>query len=100
MVVTLAYAPRRVSCPHCGGVHVDAMPWVPVKHRLTRAMAVVLATWARILTWKEVAGLFHVAWGAVADAVEEAVAYGLAHQEVSGVIHTSPGCSGATITIS
>ena len=39
------------------------------------------------MTWKQVAGLFHVAWGTVADAVEEAVAYGLAHQDLSDVTH-------------
>jgi len=87
MAVTLAYAPRRVSCPQCSGVHVESMPWVSGKHRLTRAMAVVLATWARVLTWKQVAALFHVAWGSVADAVEEAVAYGVAHQDLSAVTH-------------
>ncbi len=94
MAVRLAYAPRRVSCPPCGA-HVQATPWVSATHRQTRAMAVVLVTWARILTWKQVAALFHVAWGTVADAVEEAVAYGLAHQALSEVTHTSPGCSDA-----
>ncbi len=33
------------------------------------------------------AALFHVAGGTVADAVEEAVAYGLAHQDLSDVTH-------------
>lgn len=26
--VELRYAPRRVSCPRCEGVHVETMPWV------------------------------------------------------------------------
>lgn len=25
--VNLSYAPRRVSCTHCRGVHVEALPW-------------------------------------------------------------------------
>ena len=32
--VYLAYAPRRVVCEHCGGVHVEAMPWVSGKRRI------------------------------------------------------------------
>ena len=48
--VHLVYAPRRVACEGCGGVHVEAMPWVSGKRRFTRALIVTLATWARILT--------------------------------------------------
>ena len=56
--VYLTYAPRRVHCSHCGGVHVEAMPWVSGKRQFTRALIATLATlanWARILTWKQVA---------------------------------------------
>ena len=28
ITVELRYAPRRVSCPRCEGVHVESMPWV------------------------------------------------------------------------
>ena len=59
MNMHLVYAPRRVACEHCAGVHVEAMPWVTGKLRFTRALMVTLASWARILTWKEVAKLFH-----------------------------------------
>lgn len=85
--VELRYAPRRVSCPHCDGVHVEVMPWVSGKQRMTRALMVTLATWARVLPWKQVAQLFRCAWGTVATAVEEAVAYGLAHRNLDGVSH-------------
>ena len=27
IAVSLSYAPRRVSCGQCAGVHVEAMPW-------------------------------------------------------------------------
>ncbi len=50
--VHLVYAPRRVVCEYCGGVHVEAMPWVSGKRRFTRALMATLASWARILTWK------------------------------------------------
>ena len=41
--VELRYAPRRVSCPRCEGIHVEAMPWVNGKQRMTRALMVTLA---------------------------------------------------------
>jgi len=85
--VHLVYVPRRVVCDCCGGVHVEALPWVSGKRQFTRALMVTLATWARILTWKQVASLFHCAWSTVAAAVEEAVDYGLAHRDLSGVTH-------------
>ena len=85
--VYLTYVPRRVTCGHCGGVHVEEMPWVSGKRQFSRALMVTLATWARILTWKQVAALFHCAWGTVEAAVDEAVAYGLEHRDLSGVTH-------------
>jgi len=85
--VHLVYAPRRVVCEHCGGVHVELLPWVSGKRQFTRALMVTLATWARVLTWKQVAGLFHWSWSTVATAVDEAVAYGLAHCNLSEVTH-------------
>lgn len=85
--VHLVYAPRRVTCDSCGGVHVEALPWVSGKRRLTRALTVTLATWARVLTWKQVACLFHCAWSTVAAAVDEAVSYGLIHRDMSDITH-------------
>ena len=63
------YRPRRVSCSFCDGVHVESMPWVSGKQRMTRALMVTLAIWTRILPWKQVAKLFRCAWGTVATAV-------------------------------
>jgi transposase len=74
--VELRYAPRRVSCTRCEGVHVEAMPWVSGKQRMTRALMVTLATWSRALPWNQ-----------VATAVEEAVAYGLANRDLEGLTH-------------
>ena len=66
--VELRYAPRRVNCARCEGVHVEAMPWVSGKQRMTRALMVTLATWARVLPWQQVSRLFRCAWGTVATA--------------------------------
>ena len=85
--VTLSYAPRRVSCRHCRGVHVEALPWASGKQRSTKALMVMLATWTRVLPWQQVARLFRCAWGTVATAVDEAVAYGLAQRDLDGVTH-------------
>jgi len=57
--VHLVYTPRRVVCDHCGGVHVELLPWVLGKRQFTHALMVTLATWARMLAWKQVAALFH-----------------------------------------
>lgn len=85
--VHLLYAPRRVSCKQCDGIHVEAMPWVSGQRRFTRALMVTLATWARVLTWKQVAALFRCSWSTVEAAVDEAVAYGMAHRDLSTVTH-------------
>lgn len=82
--VFLTYAPRRVSCSTCG-VRVEAMPWASGKHRLTQAYAWFLARWARRLSWKEVASVFHCSWDSVFRSVEMAVQWGRAHQDLSGI---------------
>ena len=42
--MNLVYSPCRVSCTHCDGIHVELMPWAAGKKRLTRALAVTIAT--------------------------------------------------------
>ena len=85
--MSLGYAPRRVSCARCAGVHTEWMPWASGKHRFTREFMVTLAVWSRRLPWRQVAELFGCAWGTVAAAVEEAVAYGLAKRDLSELTH-------------
>ena len=46
---TLVYAPRRVQCARCRGVHVEALPWAVGQQRFTRALLVTIATWTRVL---------------------------------------------------
>ena len=41
--VTLHYAPARVSCPKCGKVRVEAMPWNQGKCRLTTGLIWLLS---------------------------------------------------------
>jgi transposase len=82
--VYFLYAPRRVQCPACG-VRVEQMPWASGKRRLTEAYAWFLAGWAKRLSWKEVAEAFRTSWDNVFSAVERAVEWGRAHQDLSQI---------------
>ncbi len=84
IAVFLLYTMRRVACIHCG-VKVEAVPWATGKNEITNSYAWFLARWARRLSWKEVAGVFHTSWGKVFRSVEMAVEWGRVHQNLSGV---------------
>ena len=84
MKVFLVYAPRRLACPRCG-VKVERLPWALGKHPLTEAYAWFLASWAKRLSWREVAEVFHMSWETVFGAVEMAVLWGRAHVDLSGI---------------
>ena len=87
MAVVLVYAMRRVSCRACGGVRVERVPWCEAggKSPTTTALAVFLARWARLLSWRQVSFAFGVSWECVYRSVEQVVAYGLKHRDLSGV---------------
>jgi transposase len=85
--VTLVYAPCRVTCPRCKSIHVERMSWAAGKKRLTRAFAVVIATWAKSLPWQQVARQFHCSWGTVAAAVAYVVDFGMARRDLSSITH-------------
>jgi transposase len=61
------------------------MPWSEGKRPWTLAMMVFLARWARRLSWREVAEVFHVSWDAVYRSVSWIVAWGLARRVLKGV---------------
>ncbi len=82
--VFLRYAPRRVDCPHCG-IHVEQMPWSKGKRQLTESYGWFLSGWAKRLSWKEVAEVFHTSWDHVFSSVEMAVDWGKAHRDLSGI---------------
>jgi len=64
-----------MTCSDCG-VRLEQMPWTSGKKQLTHAYARFLARWARR---KEVATVFHAAWGSVFWSVEIALEWGPAH---------------------
>ena len=84
IAVFLVYAMRRVACASCG-VKVETVPWASGKHQLTDTYAWFLARWARRLSWKEVAEVFHTSWEKVFRSVQMAVRWGRAHQQLSGI---------------
>lgn len=83
-LVFFVYAMRRVNCPRCGVV-VEKVPWVEGKHHCTKTYAWFLASWAKRLSWKEVARAFWTNWDTVYRAVEMAVEWGLAHRDLSNI---------------
>src|SRR5512135_2746070 len=56
-----------------------------IKNQLTTSYRWFLASWAKRLSWSEVASIFHTSWDSVLRAVEHAVAWGLAHRDLSTV---------------
>jgi transposase len=82
--VFFLYQMRRVSCSQCGVV-VEHVPWGDGKHQLTQAYSLVLARWARKLSWKETALSFHTTWDKVRDAVESVVKWGLEHRTLDSI---------------
>lgn len=84
ILVFFVYRMRRVDCSRCG-VTVERVPWCDGKHHLTTRYRWFLSTWARRLSWSEVASIFHTSWDSVCRSVEHAVKWGLAHRDLSGI---------------
>jgi transposase len=84
LMVFFLYMMRRVECPRCG-VTVEQVPWAEGKHQLTTVYAWFLARWAKRLSWREVAQVFHTSWDQVFRSVAMAVSWGRTHVNLAGV---------------
>jgi transposase len=84
LCIWLVYAMRRVDCPRCG-VTVEAVPWASGKNHATHALTWFLSSWARVLSWMEVARRFHTSWDTVFRCVEHAVRWGLSHRNLDDI---------------
>ena len=84
ILVYFVYTRRRVQCPRCG-IKVERVPWAQGKRTVTTAYAWFLARWAKRLSWAQVAEAFHTSWYTVYSAIEMAVAWGRAHQDLDGI---------------
>lgn len=82
--VWFEYLMRRADCMGCG-VTIEQVPWAEGKSPMTVTFARFLATWAKRMTWLDVAKTFHTTWDAVFRAVAMMVAWGLANRDLSGV---------------
>jgi transposase len=82
--VYLHYAPRRVACAE-HGIVVEYLPWSDGKRPVSIAMMVFLASWARRLSWRETARVFHTSWEMVYRSVEWFVEWGLEHRVLERV---------------
>jgi transposase len=82
--MALIYTMRRVKCPTCG-VLVEKVPWATGKHRLCDGFRLLLARWARKLSWEETADSFQVSWTDVYASVQWVVAYGLNHRVLENI---------------
>ena len=78
--VYFEYAPRRIYCKR-HGIHVELLPFASGKEQLTRSYKLFLSTWAKRLSWKEVATVFSTSWETVLRSVKYVVDYGLANRE-------------------
>jgi transposase len=85
LAVFLVYAMRRVDCRRCG-VTVEAVPWASGKMQTTHAFVWFLSSWAKVLSWKEVARRFRSSWDTVFRSVEYAVRWGLKHRSLDGIL--------------
>jgi transposase len=80
MAVYFVYRMRRVDCRRCG-VKVEKVPWGHGRSRLTTTYRWFLASWAKRLSWQEVADVFHTSWQSVFRSVRMAVAWGMLHRK-------------------
>lgn len=82
--VFFLYAPRRCDCPRCG-VKVEWLPWSDGKSPITNTFAWFLASWAKVLSWKETAHRFGTSWHTVFEAVKHAVEWGKQHRNLDNI---------------
>ena len=85
IAVFLVYALRRVNCPECGVV-VERVPWASGKNQQTHSYRLFLATWAKRMSWQEVATVFGTSWDSVFRAVRWVVRWGIAHQDLTNIV--------------
>lgn len=82
--VELSYTMRRVDCSRCG-IKVESVPWAQGKHTCCDVFRHFLASWARLLSWKQTAASFHTSWDTVCRSVKWVVDYGLTYRNLDGI---------------
>jgi transposase len=73
MRIELEYAPRRVSCKHCGGVHVESVAWAAHGSSFTYEFEELVAYLAQATDKTKVTRLMGIAWSTVGSIVQRVV---------------------------
>jgi transposase len=71
--IELEYAPRRVSCRHCGGVHVEAVAWAAHASSFTYPFEELVAYLAQVTDKTKVTKLMGISWSTVGSIVQRVV---------------------------
>ena len=74
--VYFSYKPRRISCSE-HGILTEYIPWSDGKEQMTNTYKIFLGSWAKRLSWAEVAHVFHTSWDTVFKSVKWLVDQGL-----------------------
>ena len=74
--VYFSYRPRRVHCK-AHGILTEDLPWANGKERITNTYKIFLGSWAKRLSWTEVAEVFRTSLETVFLSVKWLVDYGL-----------------------
>ncbi len=82
--VFFKYLMRRVNCRFCG-IKIEKVPWGEGKKELTKTYMHYLSTWAKSLSWKEVAERFQTSWEKVFRSVEYIVNWGRKNISLEGI---------------
>ena len=80
IAVYFVYRMRRVDCRRCG-VTVEQVPWGDGNCHLTKTYRWFLASWAKRLSWQEVADVFRTSWQSVFRSVRHAVMWGIVNRQ-------------------
>lgn len=84
IAVFFAYSKRRVDCVRCG-VTAEMVPWASGNRQMTDSLCWFLASWAKLLSWADVARKFRTSWDTVFRAVERAVEWGLENRNLDDI---------------
>ena len=71
--IELEYAPRRVSCKSCSGVHVEAVAWAAHASNFTYDFEELVAYLAQVTDKTRVTELMGIAWSTVGSIVQRVV---------------------------
>jgi transposase len=78
------YSPRRVACRDCG-VCIERVPWSDGKSPLSIPFMLMLASWARVLSYSGVARHFGCNYHQVFAAVHYVVSWGMVRRDLTDI---------------